>query len=215
MCAGTDRERDKHCRARLQGGHRRWKRPGRASDVTKRKGLSVGQDLTFSRTLLHSQSSLVPIVTNFNSIKEGLCLRWRDNGTFCVTSQLEDLQSVLGSDLTLSALTNFNAADLESYPREQACDDCSHALTTKFQPLIANNNSLFSGIGQTIQNYCGDAFLDGQIPSTVLAQNDSSSSNGTAGGEEAAATPASSATMAKSVGFGTAAVALLAAVALV
>lgn len=176
--------------------------------------VSASQDLTASCAMTQPQASLVPIVTNFNSIKEGLCLRWRDNGTLCVTSQLEDLQSVLGSDLTLSALTNFNAADLASYPREQACDDCSHALTTKFQPLIAQNNTLFSGIGQTIQNFCGDTFLDGQVPPTVLTQNATGSTNGTAGGEEATATPASGAATTRSVGFGSAMVAILVASAL-
>ncbi|GAA6001445.1 hypothetical protein JCM10207_006670 [Rhodosporidiobolus poonsookiae] len=120
-------------------------------------------------------STVQTVVENWNDVKQGLCLEYSSNSTFCVTDILTKVQNATGSDLSFSTLSNFDASTFSQIPSSAVCSDCSHALVSKFAPIFgANDTSTITG---SIADTCGSEFLDGQVPSTVVEASNSSSSN--------------------------------------
>lgn len=130
-------------------------------------------------------------IANFNTVKAAACLQQSSNSTYCVTDLLDKVQSGLNTQLTVSSLTSLSLSDLEKIPSSEVCDDCAHALTTKLLPVIesATTSSSAAGasgvssssISSAIGGYCGQSFLDGQVPSDIKQGSGSSSSSSSSG----------------------------------
>lgn len=113
-----------------------------------------------------NQVALRDIVANFPRVREGICLQQSTNGSYCATAVLTNFQNALGTDLTLSKLATVNLSALEDLPAQRMCDNCLHAMTTKLLPIFESDPAE-SQAGRAMAQYCGNTFLDGQIPSTV------------------------------------------------
>ncbi|BGP08273.1 hypothetical protein JCM10049v2_004120 [Rhodotorula toruloides] len=124
------------------------------------------------------------VVANFNAVKEGICLQYSSNSTFCITSLLQNVQSATGQQISLSTLTSLSASTLQSIPSSSVCTDCAHGLVTKLGSALSNgtSSSTESSVFGAISSYCGSSFADGQVPSTL---KEASSSNSSSSGNSA------------------------------
>lgn len=138
-----------------------------------------------------NQVALRDIVANFPRVKEGICLQQSPNGSFCANAVLTNAQNALGTNLTLANLATFNLSELEQLPPQRMCDNCLHAMTTKLLPIFESDPAE-SEAGRAMAQYCGNTFLDGEIPSTV--QQWSENSTVPSAPENAAEPPSSGAT---------------------
>lgn len=122
---------------------------------------------------------------NFNQVKEGLCLKYTSNSSFCVTELLESVQNATGQSLTVSTLTSLDVSTLQSLDAASFCTDCAHGLVTKLDAALSNSSSSSSDASSTLMSetaaVCGDSFTDGQVPSTLSeasGSNTTTTSNG-------------------------------------
>ena len=109
-------------------------------------------------------------------MKEGICLQQSTNGSYCATAVLTNFQNALGSDLTLSKLATVNLSALEDLPAQRMCDNCLHGMTTKLLPIFESDPAE-SQVGRAMAQYCGNTFLDGQIPITVQEWSENATSS--------------------------------------
>lgn len=123
-----------------------------------------------------TQVAIRDIVANFPRVKEGICLQQSTNGSYCATAVLTNFQNALGSDLTLSKLATVNLSALDDLPAQRMCDNCLHAMTTKLLPVFESDPAE-SQVGRAMAQYCGNTFLDGQIPSTVQEWSENATSS--------------------------------------
>ncbi|GEM09771.1 hypothetical protein Rt10032_c09g3788 [Rhodotorula toruloides] len=153
------------------------------------------------------------VVANFNAVKEGICLQYSSNSTFCITDLLQSVQSATGQQVTLSTLTSLNASMLQSIPSSAVCTDCAHGLVTKLGSALSNgtSSSTQSSVFGAVSSYCGSSFADGQVPSTL--KEASSSSNSSSSGNSAVTSKSLSGAVSLGAGSWTAAGAALAGVA--
>lgn len=120
------------------------------------------------------------VVANFNQVKEGLCLQYTSNSTFCVTDLLTNLQTALGQDLSISSLTNLDTSSLTSVPSSAVCTDCTHGLVTKLSSALESDSTVSSNNGtitDALASYCGDSFTDGEVPDSVREASANSTNN--------------------------------------
>ncbi|GAA6047399.1 hypothetical protein JCM3770_001285 [Rhodotorula araucariae] len=150
--------------------------------------------------------TVLNVISNFNQVKEGICLQYASNGTLCVTNLLESVQTAAGQDLTVSYITSLDASKLASVDTTSFCTDCAHGIVTKLNAVLSVDGPSTpdkSPILSAVVSACGDSFADGQVPDAVSAAAEPTANSTTVNGVESHAfngAPSVSAGLWKAVG---------------
>ncbi|KIK67286.1 hypothetical protein GYMLUDRAFT_238595 [Collybiopsis luxurians FD-317 M1] len=120
-------------------------------------------------------SSLISTVQQFYpTVRQVVCLK--DGNTNCITETLTNIQTAIGSNLTLTNVEGLISSGNVSLPANVTCTNCIKAaystVNSAFPGLIGSDQS-------ALQQQCGSSFTDGTIPSGIVesASNSSSTSS--------------------------------------
>ncbi|KAG0243876.1 hypothetical protein BGW41_001065 [Actinomortierella wolfii] len=140
-------------------------------------GVDVPNDTT-TANIVYGVASLYP------PLKQGICTRIPNNGTFCVTEFAKSLgdyiranPSPLGIGIFLNGTVLFDY--VSKIPKEVLCTDCTEAIVTPISNFVEKNMlSLRPEIvswaltaKKATTDKCGATFLDGDIPSFNKGNN--------------------------------------------
>ncbi|KAF9969025.1 hypothetical protein BGZ73_008815 [Actinomortierella ambigua] len=159
-------------------------------------GVNVPNDTTTAQ-IVYGVASLYP------PLKQGVCTRIPNNGTFCVTELAESLGNYIKANPSPLGIGIFlNETILADYvskvPKEILCTDCNKAMITPLYNYVTKNMlSLRPEIvawSQAAQKAatakCGAQFLDGQVPN-LNNHGGSNNKNDTQTGGNRSAAPSS------------------------
>ncbi|KAG0238703.1 Proteasome assembly chaperone 2 [Actinomortierella wolfii] len=140
-------------------------------------GVDVPNDTT-TANIVYGVASLYP------PLKQGICTRIPNNGTFCVTEFAKSLGDYIRANPSPYGIGIFlNGTVLFDYvskiPKEVLCTDCTEAIVTPISNFVEKNMlSLRPEIvswaltaKKATTDKCGATFLDGDIPSFNKGNN--------------------------------------------
>ncbi|KAF9158014.1 hypothetical protein DFQ26_008082 [Actinomortierella ambigua] len=157
-------------------------------------GVNVPND-TSTAEIVYGIASMYP------PLKQGMCSRIPNNGTFCLTEVAQSLGDYIRANPSpLGLRIFFNQTTLADYvakvPKEILCTDCNKAMITPINAFVEKNMlslrpeivSFAQAAQKATAAKCGAQFLDGQVPN-LNNQSGNGGKNGTQsdGGKSAAA----------------------------
>ncbi|KAF5393402.1 hypothetical protein D9757_000694 [Collybiopsis confluens] len=111
----------------------------------------------------------------YPTVRQVVCLK--DGSTNCVTEILSDIQTALGTTLTVSSVPGLISTGNVSLPNSALCSNCVKAA---YSTVNSAAPGLLSSSDQSaLQQQCGSSFTDGTVPSGIVesASNSSTSNN--------------------------------------
>ncbi|KAF9024844.1 hypothetical protein BDZ89DRAFT_954353, partial [Hymenopellis radicata] len=117
---------------------------------------TFGFDSSQTSTIISTVQEAYP------TVRKVVCLK--DGDTYCVTETLNNLQTSLGTTLSLSNIVSLFGSDDTQIPSNITCSDCSKAA---YSIVKADYPALVSDDESDVQAECGASFTDGSSPSGI------------------------------------------------
>ncbi|PWN27065.1 hypothetical protein BDZ90DRAFT_260738 [Jaminaea rosea] len=125
------------------------------------------------------------VLSRYNPAREALCLQdsTHQNMT-CSAQQLDLIQTTFNSNVSQSSLLKFfqteetpldtmlQSINATNETRSAFCNNCTYAFATTFLPYAGDdvllNSTRLDALRSNISSICGESFLDGKMPASVM-----------------------------------------------